>query len=167
MPNPSLNDSHSPSQIPPPSPCPPDFVALAKTLQETAEALLAFDQSARSAENRGADESEGVDTSEDESDTAEKISFLTRTYRLPTFILEEEQKILTVYKARDWKEVLGKVYKQLYITTMLMQLVPPDEEFDGFSVQLIAENLMMPLNILNTLCSIVGDFRLIEDIEAE
>lgn len=167
MSNPSLNDSHSPLQIPPPIPCPPDFAALAKTLQDTAEALLAFGQSTRSAENKTIDESESVDANEDENDTAKKTSFLTRTYRLPTFILEEEQKILTVYKARDWKEVLGKVYKQLYITTMLMQLVPPDEEFDGFSVQLIAENLMMPLNILNTLCSIVGDFRLIKDIEAE
>ena len=157
MSNPSPNVPHSPPQ----SPSLPDFTALAAKLQETAQALLVACQSATSPESVVAADTDG------ESATSEKPPYQVRSYQLPGFILEEEQKMLKEYKADDWKELFGKVYEQLYTTAMLMQLVPAEEEIDGFSVQLMAGNLMMPLDMLSRLCSMIADFRLVREMKVE
>ncbi len=157
MSNPSPNAPHSPPQ----SPSLPDFTALAAKLQEAAQALLVACQSAASSERVVADDTD------DESTTSEKPPYQIRSYQLPGFILEEEQKMLKAYKADDWKELFGKVYNQLYATVMLMQRVPAEDEIDGFSLQLIAENLMMPLDMLSKLCSLIADFRLVHELKTE
>ena len=153
----SPNAPHSP----PHSPSLPDFTALAAKLQETAQALLVTCQSAASPTSVAAANTDG------EGATSEKPPYQVRSYQLPGFILEEEQRMLKAYKADDWKELFGKVYEQLYTTAMLMQLVPAEEEIDGFSVQLMAGNLMMPLDMLSKLCSMLADFRLIHVVKAE
>lgn len=157
MSNPSPNAPHSPPQ----SPNLPDFTVLAAKLQETAQALLVFCPSATGPERDDADDTD------DESTSSEKAPYQIRSYRLPGFILEEEQKMLKAYKADDWKELFSKVYEQLYTTAMLMQLVPAEEEIDGFSVQLMAGNLMVPLDMLSKLCSMLADFRLVHVVKTE
>ena len=161
MSNPFMNAEHSPPQSSPSSPCLPDFIPLAEKLQEAAKALLAFAQSAASPE------SNAVDDTDSESATPEEPPYQIRSYQLPGFILEEEQTMLKAYKVDDWKELFGKVYEQLYTTAMLMQLVPAEEEIDGFSVQLMAGNLMMPLDMLDKLCSLIADFRLVREMKVE
>ena len=157
MSNPSPNAPHSLPQ----SPSLPDFTALAEKLQETAQALLTFCQPAASPENVV------IDDTNDESTSPEKPPYQIRSYQLPGFILEEERKMLKEYKADDWKELFGKAHEQLYTTAMLMQRVPAEEEIDGFSVQLIAGNLMMPLGMLSRLCSLIADFRLVHELGTE
>ena len=103
MSNPSPNAPHSPPQ----SPNLPDFTVLAAKLQETAQALLVFCPSATGPERDDADDTD------DESTSSEKAPYQIRSYRLPGFILEEEQKMLKAYKADDWKELFSKVYEQL------------------------------------------------------
>ena len=148
-------------QSPSPNPCFSELLPLAEKLQETAQALLAFCQPSASLKNGNAS---GID---DEGDDTEKPPYQIRSYRLPGFILEEEQKMLKAYKADDWKELFSKVYEQLYTTAMLMQRVPAEEEIDGFSVQLMAGNLMMPLDMLSKLCSMLADFRLVHVVKTE
>lgn len=161
---PHPNAERSQPQNPPPSPGLPnlsDFAALAAKLQETAGALLVFCQSAASPENDSADDGGN------ENPAPEKPPYQIRSYQLPGYMVKEEQKMLEAYKAGDWKELFNKVYNQLYTTIMLMQRVPAEDEIDGFSVQLIAENLMMPLDMLSKLCSLIADFRLVHEVRTE
>ena len=65
--------------------------------------------------------------------------------------------------------MFDKTYDQLYTMALLMQHFEVDEEVDGYSVQLMGNTLMVPLDMLSRLCSLIADFRPASEagIEAE
>lgn len=130
----------------------PDLTSLAGKLQEAAQALMAFSQSAQPLpDNEG--EQGGME------EPAKKPSEF-RTYRLPWFIVDEEKEMLEVTGARDWQEMFHQTRCQLRTLATLMQHFDVSEEVDGFFLNQIAENIMEPtLDMLDRLCSLVADFR--------
>ena len=121
----------------------PDYAALVKKLQEAAQALRTLAQ---------------PDTNGSPSEPA-KTPDEIRSYRVPGFIVDKEKFLLNYHKAGSWQEMFSMTYDRLFVTVMLMQNFPAEEEIDGFTLQLIAESLMMPLGLLNSLCAMVADFR--------
>jgi hypothetical protein len=88
-----------------------------------------------------------------------------RTYRIPGFMVDEEQKMLGMYKADSWQEVFSMAHGQLHTMVLLMRHFEAGEDIDGFSIQLMGDALMAPLDMLSRLCSLVEDFRLQPETE--
>ena len=126
-----------------------EFATLAEKLQETAQSLLAF---------RRQLQPENDHTTDNDTAGSAPTAGETRCYQLPGYILDEEREMLAFYKAGSWQELFAKAYEQFYATIMLMEHVAAEDEFDGFSLSLIAGNLMSPLRMLGRLCSLVADF---------
>ena len=89
----------------------------------------------------------------------------TRCYRVPDFILEEEQEMLRQLDATDWKDLFYKVHDQLYTTMFLLKHFDDGTEVDGCTLNLIGETLALHLDMLSRLCSIVSDFDPVEPAE--
>lgn len=152
------NVMQSQSQSPHSGPNLTEVAVLAEKLQESVKSLLVFCQQSQQAENSNA---ELIDQDADEDTGPETATYETRCYQLPSNILDEEQEMLEFYKAENWQELFNKAHDQIYATVLLMERIPAEEDIDGFSITLIAENLMMPLRMLSKLCSLIADFRLV------
>lgn len=182
MSHPSPNAKHSRPPSLPPNRGLPDFTelaALTEKLQETVTSLAAFCQQFQQHQNPGPapneqDAAEASATPElvdpelaiPEPSVPAPSPRETRCYELPGNILEEEREMLAFYRAENWQELLNKAHDQMYAMVLLMERVPADEEIDGFSITLIAENLMMPLRMLSKLCSLIADFRPVSAMKA-
>lgn len=141
--------SHPLADAPSPSARPlPDFVALAEKLQQIAQALLAAGPPAPVAESGDAP---AVD--------AERPSEI-RTYRVPDYIVEEERRLLVQHQAQSWQEMFDKACNHLHTLIFLLQHFETGASMDGYAVTLLGDTLMAPLDTLNSLCSLVADFRL-------
>ena len=132
----------------------PDMASIADSLQQAARALLELNQGGQpSGESAGS--RSGLNQSEPKKTLTEY-----RTYRVPGFIVDEEQRMLRLYNSDSWQEMLNKTYEQLYTMALLMKGFEAEEHVDGFSVQLMGNTMMAPLGMLSRLCSLVADFRL-------
>ena len=134
--------------VPSPRPSLPDFSALAAKLQETAQALLAAGPPAPVAEPGDAPAADAEKPSE------------VRTYRVPGYIVEEERILLAQHQAQSWQEMFDKTCNHLHTLIFLLQHFETGASMDGYAVTLMGDTLMAPLNTLNSLCSLVADFRL-------
>ena len=148
------------STITSPSQSLPDFTELAEKLQTTAQALLAFSSPAT------------TEPDDEPPPDKEKTPPEVRSYSIPGFMVANEKKLLELLKADNWQEMFDKTYDQLYTMALLMQHFEADEDVDGFSIQLMGNTLMAPLDMLSRLCSLVADFRPVSeddsgDLEAE
>ena len=132
----------------------PDFTELAEKLQSTAQALLAFGSSV------------GTNT-KDEPSSEEKSPPEIRSFSIPGFMVAEERQMLELLKAENWQGMFDKTYEQLYTMALLMQHFEADEEIDGFSIQLMGNTLMAPLDMLSRLCSLIADFRPVSEDDSE
>lgn len=162
----SQNATHSqpPSSTPSPSlPSLIELATLAEKLQEAVKSLLVFCRQTQQAESFGL---EFGAQNADEDTEQEKTSCETRCYRIPANILDEEREMLEFYKVENWQELFNKAHDQIYATVLLMERIPAEEEIDGFSITLVAENLMMPLRMFSKLCSLIADFRLVHIMKA-
>lgn len=143
------------STITSPSQSLPDFSELAEKLLSTAQALLAFSSPA-------------VTEPDDEPPPAEeKTPPELRTFHIPGFMVDEEKEMLELLKAENWQHMFDKTYEQLYTMALLMQHFEVDEEVDGFSVQLMGNTLMAPLDMLSRLCSLIADFRPASEVDLD
>ena len=126
----------------------PEFISIAEKLQEAAQALITFSQAP------AVSNAEAVFGA-----SSEKKPHELRTFQIPGFMVAKEREMLELLKAENWQHVLSKTYEQLYTMALLMQHFEADQEIDGFSVQLMGNTLMAPLDTLNRLCSLVADFQ--------
>lgn len=141
--------SHPLAGAPSPSARPfPDLVALAETLRQTAQTLLAAGPPAPVAEPGDAPAADAEKPSE------------VRTYRVPGYIVEEERILLAQHQAQSWQEMFDKTCNHLHTLIFLLQHFETGASMDGYAVTLLGDTLMAPLNTLNSLCSLVADFRL-------
>ena len=160
----SPNAAHSQPPSSPPSPGLPnlsELAALAEKLQDVVRSLLVFCQHPQQTACSAVE----LDDQDDGSGEPEPATYETRCYQIPGNILDEEREMLKFYKAENWQELFNKAHDQIYATVLLMERIPAEDEIDGFSIALIAENLMIPLKMLSRLCSLIADFRLVHMIE--
>lgn len=143
------------STITSPSPGFPDFTELAEKLQATAQALLAFGSSV------------ATEPDDEPPPVEEKAPPVIRSFYIPRFIVAKEKQMLELLKAENWQDMFDKTYEQLYTMALLMQHFEADEEIDGFSIQLMGNTLMAPVDMLSRLCSLVADFRQVSKDDAE
>ena len=68
-----------------------------------------------------------------------RIKFVLTSFPI---ILREEQELLEWYDTEDRKDLFCKAHNQLYATALLMNHFDDGKELDGFSLQLIAGNLL-------------------------
>lgn len=128
----------------------PALNTLVGKLEETAQALLAVSQTIQSA----------IPTTR-ESTSTEKRAVEYRTYRLPGFIVEEEQEMLRLYKANSWQEMFEQTSCKFRTLATLMQHFDTEQKIDGYLLNQIAETMLEPpLDMLDRLCSLVADFDL-------
>lgn len=132
----------------------PDFAELAEKLQSTAQALLTLDSTV-------------VGETEDEPPSGEKAPPEIRSFRIPGFMIAKERQMLELLKSENWQHMFDKTYEQLYTMALLMQHFEADEEIDGFSIQLMGNTLMAPLDMLSRLCSLIADFRPVSEDDSE
>lgn len=133
----------------------PDFTDLAERLQDMAQALLAIG-------------SPMTTEPEDEPPPAqEEAPPEIRSFHIPGFMVAEERQMLELLKAENWQDMFDKIYEQLYTMALLMQHFEADEEIDGFSIQLMGNTLMAPLDMLSRLCSLVADFKPVSEDDTE
>lgn len=153
------NAEHSPHSPPPqipPSPTLPDLTALAEKLQETAQALLAVRQSPGACS--GSNEAKAPPKSA-ARDKDSKPPYEIRSYKIPDYILREEQDLLEAYDAKDPLQLLNRVYDHISCIVMLMKHIDREEEISGSHLSNIAETLLQPLAWLEELCCLFVGFR--------
>ena len=127
-----------------------DLNTLVGKLEETAQALLAVSQTIQSAASNPR-----------EHTPTEKRAVEYRTYRLPGFIVEEEQEMLRLYKANSWQEMFEQTSCKFRTLATLMQHFDTEQKIDGYLLNQIAETVLEPpLDMLDRLCSLVADFDL-------
>ncbi len=153
------NAEHSPRppspQIPP-SPTLPDLTALAEKLQETAQALLAVCQTPGTCS--GQDEAKAPPKSA-AKDKNSKPPYEIRSYKIPDYILRDEQDLLEENDAKDLPELLNRVYDHISCIVTLMKHFDQEEEISGFHLSKLAETLLLPLAWLEELCTLFVGFR--------
>lgn len=155
----------------------PDFTPLIKQLQEMAASLQSFCRAWAGHANAAqavADAADGEAASGVTGECAIKPATTrslplpeVRAYHLPGFTVADERELLEQYEAGDWQELFCMAHERLYATAVLLRHFPAEEDLDGVTLQLIAENLLEPLKMLSRLCSLVADFRTMAELEAE
>ena len=85
-----------------------------------------------------------------------------RCFRLPYFIVRREYELLQQHKQDKFAHLVNRVYEDLYTTVLLMRHFDDSTDISGFELHLISENLSRPLGLLNTICSQLADFELIQ-----
>ena len=146
------------SQMPPSS----DLTGIAAMLSEAAQALLNFGKVPE--ESTLEDSAKYEEPSSPIEDGYKRGEFHEeyRCFRLPHFIVRREYELLQHYKQEKFAHLVNRVYEDLYTTILLMRHIDDSTELSGFELHLISENLSRPLGLLNTICSQLADFELIQ-----
>lgn len=140
----------------------PDLTAIAAMLNEAAQALLNFNNAPQvnSLEDSAEDE-ESLGPIEDGYKRGE-FHEEYRCFRLPHYIVRREYELLQQHKQDKFAHLVNQVYEDLYTTVLLMRHFDDSTDISGFELHLISENLSRPLGLLNTICSQLADFELIQ-----
>ena len=148
------------------NPCPqspqPDLTAIAVMLNEATQALLNFGKAQE--ESQLEDSAEVEKHSDQIEDGYKRGEFHEeyRCFRLPHFIVRREYELLQQHKQDKFAHLVNRVYEDLYTTILLMRHIDDSTELSGFELHLISESLSRPLGLLNTICSQLADFELIQ-----
>lgn len=140
----------------------PDLTAIAAMLNEAAQALLAFGKAPKAGSLEDSAEDEEHPGSIEDGYKRGEFHEEYRCFRLPHFIVRREYELLQQHKQDKFAHLVNRVYEDLYTTIFLMKHVDDSTELTGFELHLISENLSRPLGLLNTICSQLADFELIQ-----
>lgn len=124
---------------------------LAEKLQEVAVALLTLAQE---------EPPEPDEEPEDETPRPPKEPDQIRCYRVPAYIVRDEQSALKEHKAENLLDFLQKAREEIYITAYLLRNFTDYEDVTGYTLNQIGEHFDRPLAMLNRLCSIFADYKL-------
>jgi len=123
-----------------------DLASVARTLQEAAQALIDLIPPE--------DTSPPPDGSERDARQDEY-----RTYRVPFYILDDEQILLKTYNAKRIADALADIYSEFYLMLELLKGHSENTDSEGFLYFLFVEHLSRPLNMLSKTCSVLADFQ--------
>lgn len=82
-----------------------------------------------------------------------------RSYRVPSFIAQFEKEALAAHNAEDLSELFEHVYCDLYVTAYLMGHFNDAEEVGGQTIQMIGNKLHSALAVLSKGCTVLADFK--------
>lgn len=139
-----------------------DLTAIATMFNEAAQALLNFGKAPEA--DPLEDSAEYEEHSGPIEDGYKRGEFHEeyRCFRLPHFIVRKEYELLQQHKQDKFSHLVNRVYEDLYTTVLLMRHFDDSTDISGFELHLISENLSRPLSLLNTICSQLADFELIQ-----
>ena len=140
----------------------PDLTAIAAMLNEAAQALLNFDKALEADSMEELAEDEEHATLIEDGYKRGEFHEEYRCFRLPHFIVRREYELLQQHKQDKFAHLVNRVYENLYTTVLLMRHFDDSTDISGFELHLISENLSRPLGLLNTICSQLADFELIQ-----
>ena len=140
----------------------PDFSAIAARLSEAAQALLNAGKAPETGtvETYDADEvpSGPIENAYTRGEFHEEI----RCFRLPSFTVRQEYELLQRHEQDRFSHLVNRIHDDLSATVMLMRHIDGSVEISGFELRLIGENLARPLDLLDTVCSHLADFNLVQ-----
>ncbi len=87
-----------------------------------------------------------------------------REYYIPINIVKEEKKLLDEYQTDRLAQVLHEIYDDFYLIIELMSGYAKRNDDEDFTYFLIAKKLKRSLDKFNKACSIIVDFKLVENI---
>lgn len=153
--------SVEPFQSSPSSPS-PDLTAIATMLNEAAQALLNFGNAPNDEVIKDCVEGEKSSSRIEDGYKRGEFHEEYRCFRLPHFIVRREYELLQQHKQDKFAHLVNRVYEDLYTTVLLMRHFDDSTDISGFELHLISENLSRPLDLLNTICSQLADFELMQ-----
>ena len=96
---------------------------------------------------------------EPETDVPAVKDGIRRCFYIPARVLKWEQNLLRKYKASDLRDLLERICAEFRTTVVMLKNYNPSwEAQEGFSVSLAADHILLPLNILDEVCSLLADF---------
>ncbi|MDL2268168.1 hypothetical protein LJC46_09350 [Desulfovibrio sp. OttesenSCG-928-G15] len=139
-----------------------DLIAIAAMLNEAAQALLNFGKAPEDGPVEDFAEDEDLSCPIEDGYKRGEFHEEYRCFRLPHFIVRREYELLQQHKQDKFAHLVNRVYEDLYTTVLLMRHFDDGTDISGFELHLISENLSLPLGLLNTICSQLADFELIQ-----
>lgn len=140
----------------------PDLTAIAAMLNEAAQALLNFGRAPEAGLLEDSAEDEEHSGSIEDGYKRGEFHEEYRCFRLPHYIVRREYELLQQHQQDKFAHLVNRVYEDLYTTILLMRHIDDSTDISGFELHLISENLSRPLGLLNTICSQLADFELIQ-----
>lgn len=140
----------------------PDLTSIAAMLNEAAQALFNFGKSPEAGSLEDSTEDEESSSPIEDGYKRGEFHEEYRCFRLLHFIVRREYELLQQYKQDKFAHLVNRVYEDLYATILLMRHMDDSTDISGFELHLISENLSRPLDLLNTICSQLADFELIQ-----
>ena len=120
---------HQISQASFPNFLPPDFAALAVTLQAAAQAILRHYECFAPSESE-----EGETVLSDGVPTRSECLGETRCYRLSPSTLRHERELLKKYHAEDFRDLISETHTLLVGLVKIMKSVHPDARMRGYVI---------------------------------
>lgn len=128
---------------------PEDFAALAASLQEMAETVIALCRAARHTR----EPETAASTTPAQARAAEQ-----RQFRLPGHAVQQEQELLKQYEADSLAAALNEIHMELYTTIFLMKNYSYGDDEQSFHIHLLGMQLERTLKMLRKACSILADY---------
>ena len=98
-------------------------------------------------------------TTDSDHATDEEEEGITRCFYIPARVVRNEGILLHKYGVEDLRELLERISSDFRTTVMLLKNYDISwEEHDGFSISLAADHILLPLNLLDEVCSLLADF---------
>lgn len=140
----------------------PDLTAIASMLNEAAQALLNLSSTpeAECSDPCIADDEASISI-EDGYECGEFHEEI-RCYRLPRRVVKCEYELLCQHKQNNFSSLVSQVYYELFSTILLMRHFDEDTDISGFDLHLISGNLSRPLAVLDSICSQLAEFKLVQ-----
>lgn len=128
---------------------PDNLSALAASLQEMAESLLAL--------GRAAQQTREPEAAASKTPPARPLAE-QRQYRLAAHAVRQEQELLEHYEADSLAEALHRIHMEFSTTIFLMKGYGPGDDEESFYIQLLGAQLERTLAMLRKACSILADY---------
>ena len=145
-----------------PSPQSPDLSAIAAMLSEAAQALLNIGKAPETDTVETYDEDQVPSGPIEDGYKRGEFHEEIRCFRLPSFTVRQEYELLQQHEQGRFSHLVDRIHDDLSATVMLMRHIDESVEISGFELRLIGENLARPLDLLDTVCSQLADFNLVQ-----
>ena len=85
-----------------------------------------------------------------------------RCYPLPHYIVKREHELLRLHKRDNLPGLINMIHDDLSVIVMLLRHIESSVEVSGLDLHLIGESLARPLKVLDSVCSQLADFELVQ-----
>ena len=140
----------------------PDSTNLAEKLQETAQALLNFGKTPETDPLEDSSDPEKFTCPIEEGYRRGEFHEEYRCFRLPRSIVRREYELLQQHKLEKFSHLVNRVYEEFSATILLMRRLDSGTDLSSYDIYLISQNLSRPLELLDTICSQLADYKMMQ-----